>query len=145
MDYMEKVKQKRKELTEKLREQREDLDRTEKAIGLYPDIEEHSDRWGTKRLSSPSVNKDTDKVFIKHNCGCCPDSPLEAWPYKNVEGVRVFSKPAYFMVGEKNQWGFGEIEYPNWQEILRKENIPEKVIIQVQEFFNNNPPEDCED
>lgn len=139
------LEQKRKTLSDKIKQQKFELNKIEKALELYPDIEENRDRWGDEKLSSPSINVETDSVLINHNCGCCPDSPLQAWPYRMVEGVKVFSKPACFTVGEENQWGCGEIEYDNWQEKLRKENIPEKVIDQVQEFFNNNKPEDYED
>lgn len=131
--------------TDKLKKQKEEISRTEKVLGLYTDIEESRDRWGDIKLSSPSINAETDNILINHNCGCCPDSPLQVWPYKIIEGFKVFSKPACFMVGEQNQWGYGEIEYDGWQDKLRKENITEIVINKVQEFFNNNKPEDYED
>ena len=130
---------------EKIKKQKEEIAKIEKILELYPDIKENIDRWSNKKLSSLSINSETDQIYIDHNCGCCEDSPLQVWPYKNVKGIKVFSNPACFMVGEKNQWGSGDIEYDGWQDKLRKENIPEIVINKIQMFFNDNKPEDYED
>ena len=130
---------------EKLKKQKDEITKIEKVLKLYPDIEENRDRWGDIKFSSPSINPETDHIFINHNCGCCSDSPLQVWPYKTIEGIKVFSKPACFVVGEMNAYGSGERPYDNWEERFRKENIPETVIDQIQIFFNENKPEDCED
>jgi len=135
MDYIEKIKKQKKEIA-----------RTEKVLELYPDIKEKIDRWSNKRLSSPSINSKTDRVHINHNCGCCEDSILQAWPYKIVNGIEVFSDPACFVIGEKIPfyYGLGERSYDNWQEELRKENITETVINQIQKFFDDNKPQHIE-
>ena len=135
MSYIENLKKTKKEMLQ-----------MEKVLELYPDIEEHTDRWSNKRISSSSINSETDQVFINHNCGCCDDSPLQVWPYKNVNGIEVFSNPACFIIGEKIPFysGIGERPYDNWQEKLRKENITETVINKRQIFFNDNKPQHIE-
>lgn len=117
----------------------------EKLVEKYWDIAEYTDRWESKRFSTRMVNTEVDCVMMKHNCGCCDDSPLEAWPYKLVEGTEVYSNPAFFFIGEKNNDGTGDKPYDNWQEKLRKENITEYVIGKIQEYLDANPPIDIED
>ena len=111
----------------------------------YPDLEQVTHRWKKETFSTTGVNNITTDVDIRHSCGCCPDSPIEAFPYAIVEGVKLYSKPSRFCVGEKYEPGFGELASTGWADNMRKEGIAEAVIIRVQEFFDKNPPEDCED
>ncbi len=117
----------------------------EGVLKLFPDIEEHHDRWNTMRLCTPSINKLTDDVNINHNCGCCIDSPLQVWPYKNVQGTEIHSKPTCFTIGEQNAYGHGERSDPNWQEQLNKANIPQEVIDKVQVYLDEHPPTEYDD
>jgi len=91
---------------------------------------------------SKSVNNKANEVWFNHNCGCCPDSPLQAWPHiiHKETGTKIHSNPACFMVGEQVAFGIGEQPYDNWQEKLKKENISSTVIKKIKEFFKENKP-----
>lgn len=127
------------ELKEKLEQQEKKIENQKKLLEKFPGIKEHSDRWGTIRLISKEINTIADEVFINHNCGCCPDSPIQAWPYKEFFGIEVFSDPTQFFIGQQNQFGIGEIPDSDWEEELRKENISEEVIRKIQQYFDENP------
>ena len=125
-----------------LRKEAARVDRQAQMLEKYPDLEEIGFRWNKKCLSSKGVNRHVDKVDIRHNCGCCDDSPIEVFPYKNVDGVVVYSKPACFFVGKKN-WdygGYGERPNEDWQEELIEAEINPIVIKIVDDWFKANPP-----
>jgi len=132
-------------LLQKIEDQITELNNKKKVIEKYFDISEYTDRWGTKRLSTSAINKEVDCVMIKHNCGCCPDSPLEVWPYKLIDEIEIYSKPAYFFVGEQNAYGYGDKPNNDWQKELRDAEIPEFIIEKIQEYFDDNPPKEYED
>ena len=132
-------------LLQTIEDQITELNNKKKVVEKYFDISEYIDRWGTKRLSTTAINKEVNCVIIKHNCGCCDDSPLEAWPYKLINGIEVYSKPAHFYIGEKNAYGCGDEPEDDWQKDLRIAEIPEFIINKIQEYFNSNPPKEYED
>ena len=131
-------------LLQRIKEQIAELNNQKKVIEKYWDISENIDRWSTKRFSTAMINSEVNDVMIKHNCGCCEDSPLEAWPFKEIEGIKVYSKPAYFYIGEKNAYGIGDNPDEDWQALMRKSNIAEPVIKIIQKYFDDNPPTKCE-
>lgn len=110
-----------------------------KLLEKFPDLKKRSSRWGKIRYSTKAVNAIVTDCDISHNCGCCPDSPIEVWPYVIIEGVKIYSAPERFMPGEGNAWGYGERSYDNWQEGFKKEGIAEVVTEKVQQFFDENP------
>ena len=126
-----------KERLEKLEKEFSGL---ETSFKLFPDIEEHRDRWETIRLCTPSINKLTDDVEIRHSCGCCADASLQAWPFKLIQGTYIYSKPTCFFIGQQNDYGYGEIPDPNWQDKLKEADIPQMVIDKIQAYLDNNPP-----
>ena len=111
-----------------------------KLLERFPDLKEHRDRWNNSRFCTPLINEQVDKAQIHHNCGCCPDSPLEVWPFKKINGIKIFSEPPCFTVGEKDCYSdeMSERPYENWQRQLRDSNIPENVISIVQKYFNDS-------
>jgi hypothetical protein len=111
----------------------------------FPDLTLHTDRWKTERLSSAKVNSVASEVLLKHSCGCCSDSPLQAWPYIEKNGKRIFSSPPVFTVGEKNMFGSGEIETPGWEEPMRAAGISEAAIARVRAYLNVCRPESDEE
>jgi len=143
MGLKEKILQKEKimELKEQIVQEEEKLQTHKKLLDIFPDLSEDHDRWGNVRLKSKSINEQADKVFMNHNCGCCDDSPLQAWPYKEFHGVNIFSDPACFMVGISNYGACGDIEDYEWETKLRDKNISEVVIEKVKEYFKENPVE----
>lgn len=110
-----------------------------KVIEIYPDIEEHIDRWNKSYLISKSVNNLVDNVYLKHNCGCCHDSPLEAWTYTTINGVNIYSNPPYFTIGEKYDY-CEDKPYPNWESKLIENNIPKHIIEKIQQHFDEHQP-----
>lgn len=124
-------------LREKIITQVEDLNKQIAILSKFPDVEEYRGRWKTI-WKSPSVNSLVNDVHIHHNCGCCEDSPLEAWPFIEVDGVCIYSDPPRFVVGEKS--GSGEREYVNWSKALVDKGIPQKILDKIQENFDKNPP-----
>ena len=71
---------------------------------------------------------------MRHNCGCCSDSPLGVWPYIETESGKVYSDPAVFMIGEMH-WISGDKPYKGWEEQMRKYGISEVVIGKISEYF----------
>ena len=139
MDISEKIQKLEKEVSEINFE----IAKLKNIQKEYPDIKTHTNRWKTERLFSKKVNNIVNKVDISHNCGCCEDSPLEAWPYKLIKGLEIFSDPCCFQVGHKNAYGIGECPYDDWEEKFKKNNISEVVIKKVKKYFKEYPPEDC--
>lgn len=99
----------------------------------FNDLEIHTDRWGTKRYCSAQVNEIADKFMSKFNCGCCGDSPFEVWPYKEIEGIKIYSNPPYYWIGEKDSWDEDRdvIAKPEWFKGLRTNNISEELIKKI--------------
>jgi hypothetical protein len=113
----------------------------------YPDLRKSVNRWSKIRYASAKANESVSSCDISHNCGCCVDSSLEVWPYLIDEATKIYSDPPSFQVAEKNQYGYGEIPYPNWEEKMREADINERVISKVEKYLEDNPPiyEDDED
>lgn len=105
----------------------------------YPDLESSCDRWNHERLFSKSVNPIVDRVDFNHSCGCCSDAPLYAYPYIEVDGIKIHSDPLYIPIGEKGYGYCGDMPYDNWEENFQKRNISEEVIHLVKKHFEDNP------
>jgi hypothetical protein len=134
MTYSVTVKEKLDELE---RERLALVDRVTKLEMLQkevPDLEINTNRWRTERYSSQSVNSIVDNVEIGYNCGCCSDSPVEAWPFVDRAGERIFSKPASFQVGEK---GYDYVDRPHdgWRKQLTAAGIADVVIEKIATYF----------
>jgi len=128
------------ELKEKIAQKEKEAEVLKSLVEIFPDLKEHRDRWGNIRLMSKAINDIADEVFMNHNCGCCSDSPLQAWPYKEFEGTKVFSDPTCFFVGEKNAGGIGDNPDLDWEERLREVDISQTAIDKIKEYFEDNKP-----
>lgn len=126
-------------LKDKLESELSSINYTLKLLEEFPDLHEHFNRWKQRRLSSKYANNKVTDVEIRHNCGCCDDSPLEVWPYLNIGNIRVYSDPTVFSVGHKCYWK-GDTPNPNWQKQLIDNNIPLSIIDKIQIYFENNDP-----
>ena len=129
-------------ISEEIEKREKELEGLKECLNRFPDLEWDIDRWSNKRLSSPSINKQATDVEFNHNCSCCADSPFQAWPHQVYKGVKIYSKPACFIIGEKNQYGIGDTPYTDWQEKLKENNINNIVIERIEEYFKENPPID---
>jgi len=133
------------ELNEKIIELRSEANTLEKILEKFPDLREDKDRWNTIRLYSRKINNIADEVCIHHSCGCCPDSCLLVRPYKTFHGKPIFSDPTHFVIGQKNDWGYGEISYNEWENKLVEEDINQSIIDKIRKYFKENEPGDYED
>ncbi|KKM80714.1 hypothetical protein LCGC14_1337050 [marine sediment metagenome] len=127
-------------IQEKLKDSQEQTKTLEILIKKYPDLDIHRDRWSAERYIAKSVNSKVNDVWFNHNCGCCEDSPLQAWPFiiDDETKEKIHTKPACIAVGEKNQWGSGEIPWEDWEENFKKHNINSIIIDKVEQHFKDN-------
>ena len=105
----------------------------------FPDLKISTDRWRRQRYTSRTVNARATQVDFRHNCGCCPDSPLEARPYIETMGVQVFAQPDRYFVGERYD-GIYEYEASGWEERMRKEDISDAAIEKVRAYLAAHEP-----
>jgi hypothetical protein len=96
-------------------------------VEAYPDLKKHVGRWNKVAYYSSSVNTRVTRFDLRHNCGCCSDSPLEVWPYLETPHGNVYSDPPSFQVGERH-WMGGDRPHAGWKQKLEEAGIPESVI-----------------
>lgn len=137
------------QLFQEIQEHEKQIERLRKVqslINTYPDLKEYKDRWGRKYYTSSMINEKVDQVEIRHACGCCADSPLLAYFYKEIDGIKIYADPYSICIGNQNEFGYGDVPNPNWKKILRRHRIPEEMDGKVQAYFDAHPPvNDCYD
>jgi hypothetical protein len=131
-----KIQEKLDELRREAEKNQVEAEKLEELAKLYPDLEEHIGRWNKSVMCSASVNGLVTDFDDRFNCGCCPDSPWEVWPYLDTPCGKVYSNPAEFQVGEKYE-GSAATPCKDWQNSLRKAGISEKVIEGVSNRFDS--------
>jgi hypothetical protein len=130
----------RETLAQKIQKQEDHLLKVKKIMEMFPDVTEERDRWENIRLYSPSINAIADDAEIHHSCGCCADASLYVSPFKIIEGIQVYSKPAHFCIGHKVDFGTGDEVSEDWENQLKEENIGETAIAKVREYVRENKP-----
>lgn len=118
---------------EELEQKKAEAKLVEALLVEFPDLKITTDRWKRQRYSSASVNARATSVDFRHNCGCCPDSPLEARPYIEALGVQIFANPDRYCVAEK--YNVYEVELPGWEADMRKEGVSDAAIEQVRSYL----------
>lgn len=103
----------------------------------FPDLEKRVGRWKKVVFSSAAANARATGFDMRHNCGCCADSPLEIWPYAETPHGRVYTKPAEFRVGEREPSFGADKPYEGWEDKMREAGIPESIVSAVAEHFKN--------
>jgi hypothetical protein len=121
-------------LSKEAEEKRVEAERLVRLSAEFPDLRKHVGRWNKVAYCSASVNSRVGRFELRHNCGCCPDSPLELWPYLETPNGNVYSDPPSFQVGEKYYLG-GDRPYPGWEEKLKAVGLPEIIIGAVGMYF----------
>lgn len=138
-----------KALKEKQNKEKEELDKLEKLKELYPDLEVYTGRWNKKVYSSKLANASVDSYDERYNCGCCGDSPLEIWPYKETENGRIYSSPAKFTIANRNDFQpAGYVLYDNWKDVLVNADLNKDFInkaFNMFEGYNGLLYKTCED
>lgn len=94
----------------------------------FPDLRKYVGRWEKVVYYSKTVNTKVARFDMRHNCGCCRDSPLEIWPYVETDLGKVYSDPPSFIVGEKDTYASGDIPHSGWKTKLEVAGIPEIII-----------------
>lgn len=122
-----------KEAAALLREQ----EQLKKLVEAYPDLQKYVGRWNKVAYYSKSVNGKVTEADVRHNCGCCRDSPLEVWPFLKTEHGNIYSDPPCFTVGEQH-WIAGDKPYPGWKQKMRDAGINEAIIELVQRRFDRD-------
>jgi hypothetical protein len=132
-----------KKKQEEARKLGEEASRLERLTILFPDLTKHVGRWNKVVYKSKLVNENANGVETRHNCGCCRDSPLEAWVFLETPAGRVYSDPPMFVIGESNPYGSGDDLDLGWDGKLRDAKIPESVISTLKSRYEK--PEENED
>jgi hypothetical protein len=114
-------------LSKEAEEKKTEANRLVRLSAEFPDLRKHVGRWNKVAYCSASVNSQVGRFELRHNCGCCPDSPLELWPYLETPNGNVYTDPPCFQIGEKYYLG-GDRPYPGWDEKLKAAGIPEIII-----------------
>lgn len=110
----------------------------------FPDLKEHVDRWKKVRYCSELANLIVNDCEISYNCGCCSDSPLQVWPYLEIEEIKIYSNPLGIYIGERNYWQ-GDNPNEGWESDLQACGLSENIIKKVQVYFDNHQPYSSED
>lgn len=122
----------------KLREERDQKDqeakRLEVLLAEFPDLQKYTGRWNKVAFYSPTVNGRVNRFDMRHNCGCCRDSPLELWPYLETPHGKVYSDPPKFVIGEQH-WISGDRPSDDWKKKLQEAGLPEDIIGAVSMHF----------
>ena len=121
-------------LNKEAEEKKIEAERLVRLSAEFPDLRKHVGRWNKVAYCSASVNSLVGRFEMRHNCGCCSDSPLELWPYLETPNGNVSSDPPSFQVGEKYYLG-GDRPYPGWEEKLKAARLPEIIIGAVEVYF----------
>jgi hypothetical protein len=127
----------RKEAAEKIAE----ADKLAALLEMYPNLRQRTGRWKKVVYSSGDVNKVVDRFDIRHNCGCCNDSPLEVWPYLETPHGNVYSDPPEFRVGQKEPFYGGDVPRKGWEQEMRSAEIPDAIIGAVSMHFKRSATE----
>lgn len=131
------IEQLRKEAAEKIAL----AGQLEQLLVKYPNLRKHTGRWNKVAYYSKDVNAVVDRFDMRHNCGCCNDSPLEVWPYLETPLGKVYSEPSMFRVGEKEPYYHGDRPYKGWDKTMRDAGIPEPIIGAVKMHFKREADE----
>lgn len=104
---------------------------------LFPDFKKKVGRWEKVVFCSPAANARATGFDMRHNCGCCADSPLEVWPYAETSIGRVYTEPPEFRVGEREPVLGADKPYEGWDKKMRDAGIPEAIVSAVAEHFKS--------
>lgn len=118
-------------LRQEINEKTSEADKLEALLKLYPDIKVREHRWGKITCYSKLVNSLVSNYDVRHNCGCCSDSPLEVFPYIETPHGRVYSDPPCFTIGHQNPDTYGDDPYDNWRDNLKNSGIPDEIIEKI--------------
>lgn len=120
-------------LLKEAKEKAQEAERLQQLQKEFSDVRRHVGRWDKVAWCSKSVNSKVDRFDMRHNCGCCRDSPLEVWPYLETPHGKVYADPPQYFVGHDSP--YGDVPEPGWDDALRKHDIPEPIVGAVSAHF----------
>jgi hypothetical protein len=129
----EEAEKLRKEAAGKLAE----AERLARLQAAYPNLKKHVGRWDKIAYCTSAVNGLVTDYDLRHNCGCCRDSPLEVWPYLQTPDGKVYSDPPMFRVGEKDPLYGGDVAEPGWRGKLQAAGIPTALLDRIKHHFRD--------
>lgn len=121
----------RKEAAEKIAQ----AEKIEALLKEFPALRQRTGRWNKVAYYAKEANSKANRFDLRHNCGCCQDSPLEVWPYFESPAGNVYSEPPMFRVGEKEPYYGGDIPRAGWDTEMREAGLPEDIIGAVSMHF----------
>lgn len=109
-------------------------------LEIFPDLEVKIDQWKNKYFSATTANLKVEDFYTAHSCGCCSDSPLFAYPYLEINGVRVHSEPERFYIGEQCDYvASGERYDDGCIEKLQEHQIAKGVVDRISVLVSQKP------
>lgn len=115
-------------------------DQLAKLLLRFPDLQKHTDKYKNVRYFSKRVNAVADCCEIVHTCSCCSDSALDCWPYKEIDGMKIYSDPPAIYIGDRAPLN-GDLPRVAWKDAIRCHGISEEIVKRVGEYFSQNRPE----
>lgn len=111
-----------------------EIEKLNRIVARFPDAFVSQDRWKNERVFSKIASPLCDKYDWKHSCGCCPDSPVQVWPYLETEFGKVFAAEAPFYVMNRDEHGMGIYLRNDFD--VSKTNLSDTMKSQIQEFID---------
>lgn len=102
----------------------------------FPDLQEVTDRWQNIRYSSVHANNLCNKVEIRKSCGCCMGAAIYAYPYIEIDDIRIYSNPARIILGYGNE--FTGLPIPSENINLAEYNLGAEAQKIIQDWVKEN-------
>lgn len=100
-------------------------------------IDNNNDAW----LASGSVNTVAEGFDLLHSYEECCNAPVVVYPWKKINGCKIYTLPYQFMIGHHNELGYGDLPDTNWNIQLELSHINQEVIDKISTYFKRHPPE----
>lgn len=110
---------------------------TLQAYDDHPNLRAWKDHLGVVRLCTVDVNLYCDTLDMTHRTD---QGSLEVLPFIQDNGLRIYSDPPIYVVGYRNQNGFGEKPLADWDVLLRDAGIGDDVILKVRNYLLAHQP-----
>jgi hypothetical protein len=100
----------------------------------FPDLRMEFDPHGYKKLWSKKANSLVDKFELEEIKG-----EVLVWCYGDLNEGKVYSDPAFFILGKANGLGFGLTPKEGWEADLWIKGIGQDLIDKITVYVNNHP------
>lgn len=108
---------------------------------LFPDLSVETNRWGTKKFSSKLATSMVSEFDVGFSCSCCDDSALLAYPYIEIEQIRVYSKPSSIYIGERCNYVEGGQRYNlDCLDKMKEDGFSESFMNKIEALVSSPTP-----